>query len=214
MSYRAIFFCQVRRIFTPMTIICLIGGMLIYQIVLFLPRGFAIGYTWTISPLNNRTIIRFNVFKPEITSVVYLASYTVPNLICFFSVAFGTIFLISKFKQSRKFRDSMTGSGKGSDKLSDKDIRLVRSMIFICVIYIVGTTPGAMYFIASTAYPPIYIDDPYLGNLGAVFIAIGNFFQTISCSVNIFVYLRMGSNFKQTFMEMFSLQSKESTDKR
>ena len=212
MPYYTVFFCQVRRIFTPRTIICLIGGMFIYQIVLFLPRGFAIGYTWTISPLTNKTLIRYTVFIPQLMIISSLAAYSIPNLICFFSVAFGTVFLISKFKQSRKFRDSMTGPGKGSHKLSDKDIRLVRSMIFICVIYIVGTTPGAIYYIASTAYPQIYIDDPYLGNLGSIFIGIGNFFQTISCSVNIFVYLRMGSNFKQTFMDMFSFQSKNSTD--
>ena len=196
-----------KRIFTGRTVICLLAGMVMYQIASGLPRSFGVHLTWVSLPLKNRTIISYVIFRPRLVTLSFLASFSLPNILCFTVVVMGTIFLISKFKQSRQLRDSLSRSGTQSDKMSDKDIRLVRSMIFISAIYIFGSTPNVILYIVTTAYPSLHIDNPYLGTLNAAFLAIALVIHAISCSVNILVYFGMGSRFQNTLRQMFSLKS-------
>ena len=175
---------------------CLIGGMVIYQIASGLPRSFGVRLSWMISPMTNRTFVNYDIYRPRFYVTSLFASFSIPNLICLIVIVTGTIFLITKFKESRMLRGSMTGSGKESEKLSDKDIRLVRSVIFICVIFIAGSSPSVLLYIVSTIYPAVHIDNPYLGNLTLLITLLGTTFQAMSCSVNIFVYLWMGDSKK------------------
>ena len=181
--------------------------MVVYQIASGLPRSFGVRLSWTVLPLTNRTMITYAIFQPRLVTLSFLASYSLPNIVCFVVVVMGTIFLISKFKQSRKLRDSMSGSGTQSDKMSEKDIRLVRSMILISVIFIFGSFPSVISYIVSTAYPSLHLDNPYLGPLNAAFLASALVIHAISCSVNIFVYFGMGSRFQNTLRQIFSLKS-------
>ncbi|KAK3783905.1 hypothetical protein RRG08_048684 [Elysia crispata] len=198
---------KVNRIFTRKTIIGLIGIMVIYQIASGLPRSFGVRFTWTVSPQTNRTLVTFVIFRPRLVVASYLASFSVPSLLCFAVVLVGTVFMIAKLKLSRQLRNSMTGSGNDTNILSDKDIRLVRSMVFICIIFIVGSAPGILMNIAGIAYPPLHADNPYLRHFYVTFFAISMMFLAIHSSVNIFVYLTMGTNFKKTFKEMFFFRS-------
>ncbi|KAK3713854.1 hypothetical protein RRG08_033826 [Elysia crispata] len=175
-----------------------------------LPRSFGVRFVWTTSALTNRTIISYVMFNPRLISLSFFVSFSVPNLICFIIVVLGTVFLISKFKQSRQLRSTMSVTGEKSNKLSDKDVRLVRSMILISALYIFGAAPNVLLYVIPAAYPSLYIDNPYLGNLFAVFLIIAGVIQAISCSVNIFVYVGMGTNFRKTFGEMVSSRSKNS----
>ncbi|KAK3784660.1 hypothetical protein RRG08_054784 [Elysia crispata] len=116
--------------------------------------------------------------------------------------------LVLQIKSSRRLRDSMTKPGKSSSDISEKDIKLVRSMIFVCCIYIIGSAAGVVIYIVSTAHPTLEGDNPYLGTLITAFIVHANLFQAVSCSVNILVYFRMGSKFKKTFFQLFFCRSK------
>ena len=182
----------------------LIGGMVIYQIASGLPRSFGVRLIWMTSPLTNLTFVTYNIFKPRMVVASLLASFSIPILICFIVIVIGTIFLITKFKESRMLRGSMTGS----EKLSDKDIRLVRSVISICIIFIAGSSPSVLLYVVSTAFPSLHFDNPYLGHLTNLIQIVGVTLQAVSCSVNIFVYLRMGSRYKQIFLQMFSCGSR------
>ena len=198
---------QVKLIFTRRTIICLIGGMAVYQIASGLPRAFAIHLTSVISPIHNRTsvIFDFDRFKPRLFNNSIFVSYSVPTFILFIVVLVGTIFLINSFKQSRQLRDSMTGSEKSS--LSNKDARLVHMVIFICMIYIVSAAPLVLIFITSFIYPD-FTETLYFHNLYYASHIIGDLFQAISGSINIIVYFRMGSKYKDAFKHVFLRHSK------
>ncbi|GFS22864.1 chemosensory receptor A [Elysia marginata] len=194
--------------FTRRTILCLIGGMVIYQIVSGLPRSFGVRLSWTTSPLSGRAKLAYWIFRPRLVVYSFLASFSIPNIVCFIVVVIGTIFLISKFKQSRKFRDSVSASGgQELGKLSNKDLRLVRSMIFISVIYIAGATPGVLVYVFTTAYTSLHIDDPYYGTLATLLFLTSSIVQALASSVNIFVYVSMGSKFKRTLKEVLFLKS-------
>ena len=184
---------------------CLIAGMAVYQIASATPRNFAIALTKTISPRTNKTVIFFDRSKLnhalDIGSI--LASYSIPTFICFVIVVIGTVFLISKFKRSLHVRDSMTGSTKGLSKVSPKDLRLVRSVIFICTIYIIGAAPNVLLFVALMAYHPLHATNPRFGNITYLVLTIGILFKASSMSVNIFVYFRMSLKFRNVFKDSF-----------
>ena len=184
--------------------------MVIYQIASGLPRSFGVRFSWITSALTNRTRISYVIFNPRLVTLSFLVSFSLPNMACFIVVILGTVFLITKFKQSRQLRSKMSGTEEKSNKLSDKDVRLVRSMIFISTIYICGAAPNVLLYIISSTYPSLHLDDPYLGNLHHVIIIIAVMVQAVSCSVNIFVYVRMGSNFKGKFREIFCCRSEAS----
>ena len=205
--YFVFFFYQVKRIFTGKTVVCLIVGMVIYQIASGLPRSFAITLKIITSPVTNRTIIVLIDMDHGVLLQSFFFSYSIPTFLCFSIVVVGTIFLVRKFKQSRQMRASMTRTGQESDKISDKDFRLIRSVIFICVVYIIGATPDILISIASGIHPRMKMNDPYFGNFANALVAIGIFFQAISCSVNIFLYFRMGSRFKKTVKQIFLCNS-------
>ena len=196
---------QVKQIFTPRNIYALMTGMVIYQIATGLPKSLATGLTTTKSPLTNQTITIFDFTKLDLFmyTTSQFISFSLPNLICFIIVLMGTIFFIVNFKQSRQLRKTMSGSGEKSDKMSDKDARLIRLVIFICIIYIVGTAPNTGVFVVQAAYPPLNRTDLYFGNFYHALNIVTNCFQATASSVNIFVYFRMGSKFKETFKEIF-----------
>ena len=193
-----------KQIFTPRTIFALITGMVIYQIATGLPKSLATGLTTTISSLTNQTVTFFDFAKLDIFmyTTSQFVSFSVPNLICFFIVLVGTVFFIINFKQSRQLRNTMSGSGEKSDKMSDKDARLIRLVIFICIIYIVGAAPNTGLFLVQTAYPPLKRNDPYFANFIHALNIASNSFQATASSVNIFVYFIMGSKFKETLKEI------------
>ena len=184
--------------------------MVIYETASGLPRSFGVRFAWIPSAVTNRTIISYVIFNPRLVSLSYLVSFSIPNLICFFVVVLGTIFLISKFKQSRQLRSTMSRTGEKSNKMSDKDARLVRSMIFVSALYIYGAAPNVLLYVIPAAYPSLHMDNPYLGYLHSLLLLAAIVAQAASCSVNIFVYVRMGSNFKTKVREMFYCRNENS----
>ncbi|RUS88439.1 hypothetical protein EGW08_003776 [Elysia chlorotica] len=197
-------FVQVNRIFSQKSIAALIGSMVIYQIASGLPRSFGIVLQWGVSPKTNKTLIKFVMTNPKLVMASYLASNSIPVFICFFVVVVGTVFLIAKLKQSSQLRVSLKGlQNNEANKMSYKDMRLVRCVVSICIIFIVGSTPGVLMNVATNVYPPLHADNPYLG-----FTHIATFYITLMCnaiqsSVNFVFYLRMGSRYKQNFKQLF-----------
>ena len=182
--------------------------MALYQVASGLPRNFTIHLTSVPSPIHNKTIIVFDFarFKPNLFMYSVFASHSIPTFVLFIIVVIGTTFLINSFKQSRQLRDSMTGSEKTT--MSNKDTRLVHMVIFICIFYIVSAAPLVLIFITAAFYPDFNDTNPYLKNVLYASHSVGELFQAISSSINIFVYFRMGSKYKDNFKQIFLRHSK------
>ncbi|GFR95744.1 chemosensory receptor A [Elysia marginata] len=201
---------KVKQIFTRKTIAILIGGVVIYQIASGLPQSFGTRLVWRVSPLTNRTRVAYQLEKPTMVFLSLVATYSLPITLCYFIVSVGTIFLIRKFKESRKLQSLLSSRNSDSNKtLSAKDMRLIRSAIFICTIFIIGSTPGILAIFIQLVYPSMHVYNPVLGNIHQVWLDVGLVFQALNSSVNIFVHLTTGSKFKSTFKEMFLNQGKK-----
>ena len=177
--------------------------MAVYQVASGLPRAFAIHLTRIMSLINNKRFIGFKFkrlnYQLFMTSV--FASNSIPTSVLFIVVLVGTIVLINSFKRSRQLRDSMTGSEKSS--LSNKDARLVQVVIFICIFYIVSAASSVLIFITAAVYPDFNDTNPFPKNFFYASHFIPDLFQSISGSINIIVYFRMGSKYKDTFKQIF-----------
>ncbi|GFO01752.1 peptide receptor gpcr [Plakobranchus ocellatus] len=157
------------------------------------------------SPLtNNSAVLKFTYTELSAKVEIYalLVFTSVPSLIAFIIVLVSTQVLIAKLKKSAAWRQNIAAKS-GVDKTSSKDEKVVRSVIFVCAIYIVCYTPNTLLFIFSSAFPQFHVSDEHFGSLVLTALFVANFFQTTSSSVNIFVYLHMSSKFRKTFKSTF-----------
>ena len=149
---------------------------------------FVMGLTVITFPLTNRTVVindprKYNA-KWDILSLI--VSFPIPTLVCFIVVSIGTVFLIKNFNKSRELRGAMTGK---AEKMSDKDAALVRSVTFICIIYIICATSNVLIHVTSTFYPVFHLFYPYLGNITTITYTFVTMLQGVSCSLNEYICL-------------------------
>ena len=150
------------------------------------------------------TVYSFHTVSIYLYQVSTLASGTIPTNICFAIVTIATIFLVIKFKESRKKREKMTG--KSGD--SEKDARLVVTVLAICIIYIIGYLPYAANYLIVWIYPEFTYFNIYLRNMIMLFLSISVTFQITSSSVNSFVFFKMNDKYRKNFYALFGRKEK------
>ena len=194
---------QVKRIFTGRSVAGMLLGMVVYQLGAVVPHYVFIRLVPDTSKETNKTILVFDflTYNERLGVLSILFSYSIPTLICFALVSVGTIFLVIKLRQSAEFRRSM--AVKRPVKISSKERTLSRSVIGICVIYIVCQGPNVILYLVSIVYPPVHTWNPVYGNVVLVLMSAIMLLQAISSSINLFVYFRMMSQYRYTFKKLF-----------
>ena len=145
------------------------------------------------------TIYSFYNVSMYLYHISTLTSGSIPTNVCFVTVTISTIFLIVKFKESRKNREKMTGKSGNSGK----DARLVGTVITICVIYIIGYLPYTLNYLAAWIFPEFTYFNAYLRNVIMLALYIGGSFQAVSSSVNLFVFFKMNEKYRREFYAQF-----------
>ena len=167
------------------------------------PHYFFIRLVPVTSQLTNKTILVFDflTYNERLGVLSILLSYSIPTFICFVLVSVGTIFLVIKLRQSAEFRRSM--AVKRPDKISSKERTVSRSVIGICVVYIVCQSPNVIIYLVSIVYPPAHTMNPVYGNFVFLLLALIMILQAISSSINLFVYFKMMSQYRDTCKKLF-----------
>ena len=178
-------------------------AMAIYEIATMFPLYLSVRLIPATSSLTNKSIVVYDWQNYDVATGVLaiLLNFSIPTFICFILVTMGTIFLAIKLRQSAEFRKSM--SVKKTDKISTRERKVSRSVIGVCVIYIVCQSPNVFIYLASIIYPPFASFDPVYGNLVLLILFVCILFQAISSSINLFVYLQMMSQYRETFKKLF-----------
>ena len=148
---------------------------------------------------------------PKKLAFYFFSLYAVPTMACFLIVVFTTMFLVVKLRSNQRWRQETTTQ---SDKTSDKENKLVRTIIAISVLFIVCSFPNVGMLITQTIYPRFNYMDPYLGTLITGMFTFSGVFTAVSSSVNIFFYYKMSSKFNKVFNETFSIRTKEKVDQK
>ena len=118
------------------------------------------------------------------------------NPLLYGTIAIATILLIMSFKRSLRERKSLTGKTKTSHSAREK--RLIQSVIAVCVIFILTSSPINILRIGDV------INDIWINpRLHTYMEGVGYVLEAFNHSINIFVYLLMNSKFRGRFKGMF-----------
>ena len=182
---------------------CLLVGMVLYQVATLIPHYLYISVVSVTDPVTNRTKFFFDFvnYNYRLGILSLLLSFSIPTFVCFILVTIGTIFLVAKLRQSADFRKSTAVARP--QKISTKDKTVSNMVIAICVIYIVCLSPNVGTFLVSTAYPQFHSFNPMYRNIAQFALDVSLIFQSICSSINLFVYLKMMSKFREIFNTVF-----------
>ena len=126
------------------------------------------------------------------------------NQILYGTIAIATILLIMAFKKSVRERKSLTGKTKTSHSAREK--RLVQSVIAVCVIFILTSSPiniMRMEDVISDKWFYNYFVFGYVKRVSSLLEAFNH-------SINIFVYLSTNTKFRGRFKGLFGLTCERS----
>ena len=150
---------------------------------------------------SSRVVYAFYKSNVRLTIIFGFLSFAVPNNICFIIIIVANIFLVIKFRESKRVRDGMT-AGK-IDKSEAREARIVTTVVAVCVIYVIGFFPTVAVYAAGMAVPTLNNTDRYWGNFMWVLFSLCALVQSISNSANFFIYLKMNTKFRKEFLSLF-----------
>ena len=127
-----------------------------------------------------------------------LARSFVPNFLLYSAIAIETTVLVVLFKRSIQARKSLTGT-KGTKKISTREAKLVKSVIAVCLIYMVTNLPQNIW---DTAWS---IKEFYM----FLSATITKLFRSFNHAMNIFVYLAINPRYRHHFQLLFCRCLKE-----
>ena len=178
---------QVKTIVTRQRIVCLISGMVVYEAVFLV-------LTLTLVHSPHKQSSRIRLF-------LTLSFVSIPVFVCFILVLFFTSFMVIRLRQSLEWR---TATSTQSTKTSGaKERKVVLSVLWICVMFIVCFTPFIVCFVATIIYPRFSLWDPYYGWLVHIIYTFSYMFQTVSSSSNIFVYYTVSTKYREVLKGFF-----------
>ncbi|XP_005098158.1 growth hormone secretagogue receptor type 1 [Aplysia californica] len=172
-----------------------------------LPVFYALRLEPIFSPLKNETKFR-TVYIPNgfaIESAVFLIN-AFSQFVSFIVVIICTIILVQALISKSKWRKSTSSFGD-HDSFSNRDKKVVKLVLFIAIIFIVCFLPSAINFLASSLEPEF---NTY-GKYGDLFVLMWSFSANLSATnsaVNIFVYYKMSSKYKQILDKMLLRSTK------
>ena len=144
-------------------------------------------------------------------------SYSIPSCVCFLVISISTTFLVTRLRSHQDkaswlnaSQDTSYATSGAAKKKAQKEQKVARFVILICVIYLVCFAPNTkMYLVNVLLLSNFTTSDPYLGWLAHILYMFSSVFQIVSSSVNIFVYYSMGTKYRTVFRSIFCAGKKE-----
>ncbi|GFR93556.1 peptide receptor GPCR [Elysia marginata] len=192
---------KVRSIFTPTRVTIVLMVVLMFELGSLVPPYATMELVWVVSPMTNVSKLRHADHHAHHGVLSYLVFYTVPSLISFTIVTVGTGVLVVKLRQTMRWRESAAQTS-GKD-VSQKEAKVAQSVVLVCVMFVICYSPCVYIIIKGTIDPHFHFGDPYYQNFIFSYLSVTFFLQSISSSMNMFVYINLSSKYKETFMQVF-----------
>lgn len=195
---------KVKVIVTPRRTVIYIVVLYVLMLASVVPVYYSAKATLVLDPIRNKTLhgISLSTDRNDIETVSFVVNNLVPTS-AFVTVIVCTIILVQKLKSKAKWRRQSTGVGQ-ADNLTDRDTKVIKMVVLISTVFILCYSPGAVVFIWVMVDPEMRIDGKHVDLLYANFSTLFHL-ESINASVNIFIYLRMSSRYKNSFLQTFCL---------
>jgi hypothetical protein len=182
------------------------------NIATILPEYAITYWDWKFVPAKNRSM--YGLVYRDNNENVYGLTYTLTSaseMLSLFLVIILTIFLVTKLSQKSNWRKQNTAVSDNSDNISSRDKKTVKMIIIIATILITCYTPGSVLLLISTFVPEFNVGLS-LNNCFYSFWSIAFVGHAINSSVNVLLYYRMSTKYRQIFDKLFSKCRKSSSD--
>ena len=144
---------------------------------------------------------RYIVFY-EIHQYIKLITTYFFNMAFYGIIIIETILLIFFFKLNMKSRTSLVGKKK--ERNSAKEKRLVKSVIGVCVFFIITSCPRNMEKLYAVWPGALMTVNRHLRVLFPVLYGLYQLLDGVNHSFNLFVYMAVNSRFRQSFLDLFT----------
>ncbi|BFZ24936.1 hypothetical protein BsWGS_27975 [Bradybaena similaris] len=164
-----------------------------FAIIALIPTFPALTFSWTIHPGYDQTlaVIRYTQFYLDHKEFLdFYAWVGLNNFFCVLSILITSVCCVAigvKLRQAAVKREAMTSRSTGYD------VRVVRMLVTICVVFLVVTIPNVALF---SYFVPNFIFTSVLHELVDNFCAI---LYAVNSSVNFVVYVTMSKRFARTY---------------
>ncbi|CAG5127801.1 unnamed protein product [Candidula unifasciata] len=176
------------------------------------------GLGWKFYPDRNKTLIGIAYHLGEdgrkyTDAVSYAISGIFMPISCFLSVVILTTILVVKLNQKMAWRQSNSSAVIQSKQKStsdgvvnSKERKIAKMVVLMSVIFIASFLPAVIVFFTGIIVPTFNYDK-LDRNLVFVMMSLTNTAEVINSSVNIFIYIRMSSKYRETFLKLFKLKT-------
>ncbi|KAI8786160.1 FMRFamide receptor [Biomphalaria glabrata] len=160
-------------------------------------------FSWTFVPFLNTSIL--GVSYREGWEAAFGVSYFVTDLFepyfTFFILIVSTFVMTARLKSTVSWRKSVTSSSSKSG-LPSKEKRLVVMLATVSLIFIICLIPQSAILTAVSIVQELNAKGAYF-DVALVIYCISYLAETICSSVNILVYYKMSSKYRETINNMF-----------
>ncbi|XP_005111766.1 probable G-protein coupled receptor B0563.6 [Aplysia californica] len=205
---------KVRTLITPTRTKWVLITIYVTMAASLIPVYYTTRMDWKFYPGRNKTLLGLVFIKNR--EMIDRLTFGLGSFIAvcsFLCVSVCTLVLIVGLKKKSKWRQQSTMAGK-SEGASERDKRIGKMVAIISSIFIITFLPINAIQIGMSLEPEFGKGKRYT-NIFHVSWSFAYIFEAISSTVNIFIYLKMSSKYKETFYQVFPffVKSKENEQK-
>ncbi|XP_012945941.1 somatostatin receptor type 2-like [Aplysia californica] len=200
---------KVKRIITRRVVIAVNVTIFICAFLSMLPVYTTSYHGWKYFPEMNKTLlgILYTDNMNEVQGIsLFITDLTAPFCV-FTMVLLCTVIIRVKLVQKVKWRQTASGVATSKGELPTKEKKVVVMVTTISAIFIVCFTPVPLLMTARCIEPELSVIGRY-ANMNWVLFSTAFVIESLNSSVNIFVYYRMSSKYKEAFNEVFKRGTK------
>lgn len=149
----------------------------------------------------NRTLLALVVTNQTLESVLFI-SHALFGFLTFLSVVVLTCILVWKLYEKRAWRQKATVQPGNTESMSSKDRKTITMVVLIATVLIVCYTPAMLLCVVTFCEPEFNFSGRYF-NMFITLWSVALLFETVNSSVNIFLYLKMSTKYRQTFTQLW-----------
>lgn len=201
---------KIKQIITPKVTTATVSTIYIAIMLSFVPEFQTTYFGWKFYPERNKTLLGlvFTSDRKSAEGVVFFL-YSILGSTSFVAMIVFTVVLVVKLKQKTKWRRKANIDRGRSETISSRE-RTMNMVVLIATVLIVCYTPGVAVSMASFFKPEFSV----IGNEMNIFYVAWSFvfiFEALNSSVNIFLYYKMSTKYRETFHEVFGACGKVKT---
>lgn len=195
---------HIKQMITPKRTTTIILCIYILTMISGVPLYCTLYIDWQFDKERNKTILAlaFRENKDLSETVVYVL-HAAFGVLSFLAVVVFTLVLIHKLRQKSDWRKLASLQQERSESMSSKDRSTISMVVVIASILIICYTPSVMLFLTTMFVPEFSIGGAYY-NLFYSLWTFGVLMENVNSSVNIFLYCKMSTKYRNTLKELFS----------